>query len=558
MDRLPPLPAAALCAVALPLAALLLWSAGTAAAAPGGDAGGVHRFERVREWRLDRPSGPALREGDRARGARLRFTAGERPFVLELDSNHELLVDLPEAVRSELDGIELFKGRVAGRDGSWVRLTRVGDQWAGLLFDGSELLALEPELGLEGPDASDPVLYRLEDVEATGTCAVADTAAAAVTALSSDLEAFVTAAAQAALFIDVAVIADRRFTRDQSDAMGRAVALFNAVDGIYSEQVGVAINVVDVDLRTDNGPLTSSDAGELLDQLADWAATRELDNPGLIHLLTGRNLDGSTVGIAFIGTLCSESAGVSLSEIRNGSFAIDTVLIAHELGHNFGAPHDNELGSLCAATPSGYIMSPNLGDTSDRFSSCSLDRMEPEIDSARCLGELPDEPVVEAPCVFENDFESGTGGFTFKPDRQTPRLSAGEAAGGILRSDVGGVNTKNKRKMKGTWQLVCSVETPTSVEISLDANLVHAARYDTGENSRLRLRVDKERYVLARIKGADDDGDVDLETGFQTYLVDAELSAGNHRIRLDCLNNRKTGKREVTRCEFDGISVTER
>ncbi|MGH0037215.1 MAG: zinc-dependent metalloprotease family protein [Myxococcota bacterium] len=549
-----------LCLGTLCLGAVCLPVASAAA-----DAGGVRGAEKLRGLVFERSAGTAG-EGPSTRslGGRLRFEALGRSFALALESNDELVVDLAE---SALEGIELYKGRLEGADGSWARLSRVGGQWAGLFFDGEALMAVEPELGIGHILSSDPVLYRLEDSGATGTCAAAGGdgtpaglgALGAVGAEGAERTARATSPSAASHFIDVAVIGDARYSSNQDDPMGLAIALFNAVDGLYAEQVGVALNVVGVDLLSDDGGLSSSEAGRLLDQLADLAATSSLDNPGLVHLLTGRNLDGSTVGIAFIAALCNESAGVSLSEIRNGSFGSDTILIAHEIGHNFGAPHDSELGSPCSGTPTGFVMSPNLGDTSERFSSCSLDRMEPEIATASCLADLPpDEPVVTEPCLFDADFSLGPQAFVFVPDKQTPKFTLGRTKAFGLRTRVGGVNGKNKKNLLGTWELACHLDEPTSVRLTLDANLIHAARYDQGEKSKLRLRVNGEKSVLATIKGADDDGEVDLATGSKTYEVLAELPAGTSRIKLDCMNNRKTGRNEITRCDFERLSVEAR
>ncbi|NJN46329.1 MAG: hypothetical protein HC808_07455 [Candidatus Competibacteraceae bacterium] len=68
--------------------------------------------------------------------------------------------------------------------------------------------------------------------------------------------------------------------------------------------------------------------------------------------------------------------------------------VAHELGHNFGAPHDNQSGSACASTPNGFIMNPFLNG-SDEFSQCSLDQMQPEIVDASCITAIdnPDADV---------------------------------------------------------------------------------------------------------------------------------------------------------------------
>ena len=99
--------------------------------------------------------------------------------------------------------------------------------------------------------------------------------------------------------------------------------------------------------------------------------------------VTGRNLDGDSVGIAYSGTLCRTRYSASLAQAHN-SATVDGLITAHEIAHVFGAPHDGE--GQCAAIPQDqFIMSAVLNSQATEFSQCSLDQMAPLIAEAPCL-----------------------------------------------------------------------------------------------------------------------------------------------------------------------------
>jgi hypothetical protein len=103
---------------------------------------------------------------------------------------------------------------------------------------------------------------------------------------------------------------------------------------------------------------------------------------GVTHLMTGRDLDGDTVGISYMGSVCDSQYADSLSE-GSHSTLMSALIAAHELGHNFNAPHDGEAGA-CASTPQTFLMAPKV-NFSEQFSSCSLEQINARIKTAQCL-----------------------------------------------------------------------------------------------------------------------------------------------------------------------------
>ncbi|HET9446468.1 MAG TPA: M12 family metallo-peptidase, partial [Steroidobacteraceae bacterium] len=164
----------------------------------------------------------------------------------------------------------------------------------------------------------------------------------------------------------------------------------NNVDGIFSTHLSIEIYVGTVSVpNAANDQLSATTVPNgLLRELAELRKrTPELNSRGLTHLFTDRDLDGTTIGIAYLDSLCDTKNAVGLTESRN--VWLDSLVAAHEIGHNFGADHDGDAQGSCASTPSsGYLMAPVVSGTDD-FSACSITRMRSKTNGATCITSLP-------------------------------------------------------------------------------------------------------------------------------------------------------------------------
>ena len=328
----------------------------------------------------------------------LAFEAYGKRFDINLEVNHTLL---DAAQRGSLgSGVEVYRGDITGMPNSWVRLVVANDAPRGVLWDGNELWAIEVGTS-ETTGKEQPFIFRLDDLQVTLgalTCSHGRTASSAgefATAMLTEGSAVVAQGLGASSQIDFAVIADYEFTRDKGAGVDTAlISRMNIVDGIFSAQLGVQLNVNRIDTyTTNNDPFGNQTAsGELLDDLTDFRfATPSQNTNGLSHLFTGRNLDTSTVGIAYTGALCSRRYGAGLTQGTH-SEVMDSLIAAHEIGHNFGAPHDGTSNEACSSEPQDFLMAPRLNG-SDTFSACSITQMQDDVNRASCISAMPSTDV---------------------------------------------------------------------------------------------------------------------------------------------------------------------
>jgi len=119
---------------------------------------------------------------------------------------------------------------------------------------------------------------------------------------------------------------------------------------------------------------------DMIQELAVWVANTNPNRHNFhyenseilipeIMLLTHENLQGSTVGLNYLGTTCHPRYRVGLTETRSNNFAMIVIIVSHELGHGLDMAHDGS-GNSCSS--SQFIMAPYVSsDLSKRFSSCS-------------------------------------------------------------------------------------------------------------------------------------------------------------------------------------------
>ena len=360
--------------------------------------------EPLREVVIDR--------GDAGDISRLAFDAFGRRFVLPVGESRPGVTD-PDVI--------LIIASVEGSPGSWARLSLRSDTLTGLIHADDETWAVDARGTLEGElivqyhdEATSPsIIYRLADTLVPTGLLACDTehmtthvdGKTAFASLTAELDtASPTADSGNDYRASVGVVADYSlFDRLGADAEATLEEMMLTVDGIYSAQVGIDIAMESITMSVEpaDDPVSDTRVGsELLEQMAQWRM-RNQTHSAITHLVTNRRLlndqQNLIAGISYLGTpgrsgVCDARTGVSMSEWI--SRPMTALVIAHEIGHNFGAPHDGEVPEL-GETPNPcmdveqdvYLMSPLIRSTSiDEFSQCSIEQMQRVIQAASCLG----------------------------------------------------------------------------------------------------------------------------------------------------------------------------
>lgn len=403
--------------------------------------------------------------GDK-KSAAMQFQAFGRQFDFTLEKNRTLLRDIEQRFASK--GIAVYRGEIDGIANSWARFIVADGVLRGMFSDGDLIYAIESPVDAAGNPNT--IIYRLDDLviaPETLRCSHANgvsNAAQLVEIINSESKTMLAEAPGAVSTMDIGLVADFEFTSDKgADTDMALIDRISIVDGIFSSQLGVQLTVTHIDsFSSSNDPFSdTTDAGVLIDEIAAFRnQSMEQRATGLTHLFTGRNLDDSNVGIAFSGALCSAFFGAGLTQGTHSPF-IDALIAAHELGHNFGAPHDGTPGSACEATPPDFLMASSVNGN-DQFSACSITEMQDNVAAASCITPLPSTDVaVVAGSVPATVFVDDVVGVTFNVDSVGTNDATGVALDVTVPAtvSVNTVSTTSGTCSSGAGMASCAIGT---------------------------------------------------------------------------------------------------
>ncbi len=340
-----------------------------------------------------------------------QFVVNFDPYTIR-SNDFQVLVDHGDGqlVPFEPQPPTTYRGAVAGVPGSWATGSIIdGQLHATVVIDGAAW-TIEPLDGLVqgGPVMADSyAIYRDQDVLPADKGCGGGIANPGVQQAPGPAAEGGVAGGTGAEIVEIGCDADFEYYQKNGNSVDATVAdieiIINSVSAIYEAQVDLFYEVTTIVVRTDIAdPYSSSDCGTLLGQFRSaWASAPEnFIRRDVAHLFTGRNLS-NCLGVAYVGVLCQGANGFGYGVVESRSpglpFTFRVGLSAHELGHNFNAPHCS--GGSCR------IMCPNIGQCSGivtSFGTASVNAITNYAAGAFCLAA---QPLPLTPPFFD-DFPS--------------------------------------------------------------------------------------------------------------------------------------------------------
>ncbi|XP_053346980.1 disintegrin and metalloproteinase domain-containing protein 9-like [Clarias gariepinus] len=296
-----------------------------------------------------------------------------------------------------------YHGRVSGYEESLVALSTCTGL-RGVIFLGRESYALEPARNASN---NEHILFPLKDNPSEpfvcGVDSGCDQGDCGHT-LSMDTLLRRKRSLPQTRYVELVLVVDnQRYNlknRNRTAVTEEMIQLANYLDTYYKE-LNIRIALVGIEIFKTGNPFDVN--GDPRDVLAQFAAWRK-DNltsqirSDMSQLVVGRSgaYSGGILGMAYVGTVCSASAGGGISVYSNNALQYYSTVLAHEMGHNLGMTHDD---GRCQCDGHNCIMySQATGSTS--FSTCSDQDFQNLVQrgGGLCLLNVPTNIITKAQC----------------------------------------------------------------------------------------------------------------------------------------------------------------
>jgi len=351
----------------------------------------VASSSEVAELTFDAAAYQAVKSADRVTLRAFQASPTSR-FDLELERkevlahNAQIVLGTPEGdTPMPRPDVAIYRGRIAGDADSKVFMSFSPFGSNGFIRTGGRLFMLSSRYERQGVKtvaydmAAFPLLLANPTPWQCGTDALAIPPDRLAWVNREDRVMSVASSQDITRRATLAIETDWEFTGtlfggNTSASSAYATTLIGAVGEIYIEQIETDLEIGFLRIWSNSSdPWTSSNTSNQLSQFVSyWNANMGSVTRHAAHMLSGRNLGG---GIAYLYGLCSDGFDYAVSANLDGSFPYplqdhnsgnwDIMVTAHELGHNFGAPHTHSMSppvdqcgsGNCAGASNGTIMS---------------------------------------------------------------------------------------------------------------------------------------------------------------------------------------------------------
>ena len=289
------------------------------------------------------------------------------PGYISMKTTVDGQIELP------ISAVATYKGRLQGTEGSTARLTIMDNGIEGYVYTNSKRTFIEPlSKYVDHASADVYVLYDAEDV-------ISDNSIKCAAELVDDYQQNFAedfsyknrhATTSANFELEVATEADYEYYQIFGDnTNNQIISILNQVEGIYATSFDLSIRVTAQHFYAIvNDPYVSNDASAILGEFRSNVATLfQGISRDIAHMWTGKNMTGSTIGIAYIRTVCNSNRyDIGISQHVTNS-TTSTTLTAHEVGHNLGLPHS--VSDNCSGQ--GSVMCPSIQRGTPYFSEAA-------------------------------------------------------------------------------------------------------------------------------------------------------------------------------------------